>query len=139
MRKANGKTGARGRRTVHRLDIQGKAFFCQKMQAKQKQKPLRVSNMAQGFLAHRRREAAVQTQLSSLWRLRRTKRSGALLNLDMANAFGSTSWPTLHEQTDKLFLQEDEKFVPQRFEWATVEIQTDSGPILLRIKTGALQ
>ena len=76
--------------------------------------------------------------MSSLWRLRRTGRNGDLYNLDMANAFGSTSWETLDAQTPLLFEDPDQPFVYQRYSWAIVELPSNDQSIFVRPSCGAM-
>ena len=108
------------------------------MRVAHEQKPLPISHSSQGFLWKRRREAGTLAQLSAAWRTKRASSCGALLNLDMANAFGSTSWETLALQTPKLFIAEDEHFVHQRYSWSSVELPGAEGSFLIRNGTGAL-
>ena len=136
--KHNNKSGALGKRVVHRLDEQGKAFFAGKMRASQAVSPLPVSNHSQGFVARRRRESGVIAQQSVMWRAKRAGKSGALLNLDMANAFASTEWEVLESHTPDLFLPEDEHFVDQRYSWASVQLPASDGDFLVRSGSGAL-
>ena len=136
--KNNGKPNAAGQRVVHRLDEQGKAFFSGKMKAAEEKSSMPITHMAQGFVPKRRREAGILCQLSSVWRLKRAKRSGLLLNLDMANAFGSTKWEKLEEVNDTVFLEQDRGFGRQRFECTSVELPCSEKPITVRPGTGAL-
>ena len=138
LKKPNGLSGPRGQRTVHRLDCQGKAFYCEKMKHKAKETPLPVSNMTQGFYFKRRREAAVWCQQSSAYRARRCGRSGILANLDQSNAFGSTTWETLDSVTSELFEPQDFPFVGQRFRWSSVQVSANDGDLFIRPKVGAL-
>jgi hypothetical protein len=97
-----------------------------------------VSNMTQGFLPRRRREAAILTQLSANWRGRRAGRNTSQPNLDMANGFGSTNWTALNDTKDDLFEPDDHCFVAQRYEWASVQLPGQEGDFLVRIGCGAL-
>ena len=105
--KQNGKKKALGQRVVHRLCEQGKAFFSEKLKAKEREAPAAIGNLAQGFVKGRRRESGILSQLSCMWRARRAKRSGFGLNLDMANAFGSGTWESLEEINKNIFKEED--------------------------------
>ena len=95
---SHSKGAAWGKRVVHRLDEQGKCFLARKIAFRLKKRPAHLHHGAQGFRKRARREAAILCQASSLWRLKRTKRNGCMLNTDLSNAFGSTSWPTLEDQ-----------------------------------------
>ena len=61
------------------------------------------------------------------------------MNLDMANAFASTSWQCLAEQTPLLFDEEDHWFATKRYDWDSVELPCSETSFLVPPQgTGAL-
>eukprot|EP00974_Lingulodinium_polyedra_P113795 11018212-Lingulodinium_polyedra.AAC.1 len=79
--------GPKGRRVVHVLDVLGKAFYVNLMEAK----GLSALPAADhGFAKNRRREGAVLVQQCSSFRLRAAGVSHLDCAKDMSNAFGST-------------------------------------------------
>ena len=57
---------------------------------------------------------------------------------DATNAFASTEWKVLTDTLPEIFLQADLHFAERRFKWATIEIPSDEGSVLLRPGCGQM-
>ena len=118
--------------------MQGKAFFSQKHRQHAETSPVQVAHSAQGYVKFRRREAAILTQLSSIYRLKRSGRSGLIMNTDEANAFGSTKPEVLSEQVPKLVSESDVHFGDQRNKWSAAELPASDRQLVVRNGVGSL-
>eukprot|EP00959_Pyramimonas_sp_CCMP1952_P172378 3601898-Pyramimonas_sp.AAC.1 len=73
--------------------------------------------------------------IMSMWyRLRQAGWSCAISMKDVSNAFGSTKWPSLDSLIQDKVAPQDRNLCMQRYRLSTVEIDTTSGPLML--KTG---
>ena len=91
------------------------------------------------FFRGRRKEGALMIQLNASWRLKRLGWSHILSNKDMTNAFASSTWPALREANKVLLEEEDQILGAQRFEEATVDLETADGKgVSLKTKVGGL-
>ena len=95
--------------------------------------------MDHGFFRGRRKEGALMIQLNASWRLKRLGWSHILSNKDMTNAFASSNWQALREANKTLLEEEDQIIGAQRFEEATVDLETADGKgVSLKAKVSGL-
>ena len=60
------------------------------------------------------------------------------MNLDMANAFGTSTWESLEETNEDIFLEDDWEFAEQRLHRSAAELPSSSTPLVTRPRGGAL-
>eukprot|EP00959_Pyramimonas_sp_CCMP1952_P112681 2355748-Pyramimonas_sp.AAC.1 len=72
------------------------------------------SQQDHGFVAHRRRGAAIFIAQVNCWRLRRLRRSFVMSFKDMTDAFGSSDWSELEVAIARSTSEENRALCQQR-------------------------
>ena len=133
--KKNATPGPAGKRVVHVLDPLGKSFYSQLVA---KRAPAAPSPLDHGFLKHRRKEGALLIQMCAAWRLKEAGYNFVVNNHDLANAFGSSAWPSLEDACAQLLCEEDRHFGIQRIQWTSIGLPLGAGrEVLIRPSCGA--
>eukprot|EP00959_Pyramimonas_sp_CCMP1952_P330806 6927519-Pyramimonas_sp.AAC.1 len=127
----NDMSGPRGRRLIHALPSIGKAWYARRL-------PLTLPPQDHGFARHRRREDAVMSVMAMGFRLRQAGWSYAITMKDLSNAFGSTDWKALDTVIQEHSAPEDRVLCRQRYRLSVVEVETTTGPLLLKTGCGGV-
>ena len=135
-RQSRRKTRTKRIRLVHGLDL----YWCRFHKTVYKEaSPPNIPSDACGGRPHRRREEGMLLLRLTATKLRKAKRSFAVISADMQNAFGSTTHEAMNNETIPHFSPEDATFVETRRDNLIATVSACDGDIDFHCLGGGFQ